>query len=601
VVSLLLSFLEFIMIGCFLGISILGLGFPSQEEKRAFVTENPQHYPLASHMMKNDERRQETEEKREENRGSPRNDVFSPLILLCDKEYEVCGPFSGGGVRIIFYDRSRCGVRFHRTLPSLSRTPSSVSSHSPLSSFETALQYLNISCEHSNFFTQKLQVESFSVLLDSLKRSPANDSVELMASSHSTAKHSSPSTSSLFQNLIRFVVHLFLFTLNCASQFLRPLGFCESAMVLDFQAKQVGLLASSFFKEEWPGTRSEKEMRDHGRETHDRQWKMRRMALNLTFAFAFNVILGLLAFGVLHYSSFSPSSILFSSFISLNHGVIETIIWFCRQPGGFKLNDTLCFHLSHSLVFFVAHFSRFISFYSQSLSIFFDLSLSISFLLGLSCFMAFLSDILSLLMLHIRLLDAVFRWATSKWISSLSFLFLLFRGKRRENSGKDAYDTEQLLVGTILFTILLFLFPTLLAFSANFFLLRMALNLIQGLLFSVISCVSRFPIHDFITSFLDGERLSQGSYFQDISHLFLEDPHSSSITFRFSSSSSSPSSCFVPPSQVPSDTLPGGPNGRIFSFLKVRCIPSSPLSVIASFLPVLSHSLQMWGRQTLSD
>ena len=78
--------------------------------------------------------------------------------------------------------------------------------------------------------------------------------------------------------------------------------------------------------------------------------------------------------------------------------------------------------------------------------------------------MAITADVVDILSLHIKLFYIIsaklYNWQLNMIIS----LFHLFRGKKRNvlRNRLDScdYDVDQLLLGTILFTVLVFLFPT---------------------------------------------------------------------------------------------------------------------------------------------
>ena len=89
---------------------------------------------------------------------------------------------------------------------------------------------------------------------------------------------------------------------------------------------------------------------------------------------------------------------------------------------------------------------------------------------------ALFSDLLSVLTIHIYsfyLASArIYHWQLNILIS----LFHLFRGKKhnvlRDRIDSCDYDLDQLLVGTILFTLLFFLLPTVVVFYLNFAIAR---------------------------------------------------------------------------------------------------------------------------------
>lgn len=91
---------------------------------------------------------------------------------------------------------------------------------------------------------------------------------------------------------------------------------------------------------------------------------------------------------------------------------------------------------------------------------------------GLSFAFALVSDIVSLLTLHLRICYAVTAQLCTWQLAALKGLYDLFRGKRwnvlRERTDSHAYDVDTLFLGTLLFTLMTFLAPTVLAYGTLF-------------------------------------------------------------------------------------------------------------------------------------
>lgn len=131
--------------------------------------------------------------------------------------------------------------------------------------------------------------------------------------------------------------------------------------------------------------------------------------------------------------------------------------------------------------------------------------LGLSGLLGTTMFISFASDLLSLLTLHLfffyLMATSIFSWH----LSMLGALFNIFRGSSlsllslkthahppfdpgkkfnvlRNRVEPAAYEVDQLLLGTILFTLAAFLFPTVLAYYLAFAAVRSFLSLFRTLL-----------------------------------------------------------------------------------------------------------------------
>ncbi|TRX95989.1 hypothetical protein FHL15_003131 [Xylaria flabelliformis] len=149
----------------------------------------------------------------------------------------------------------------------------------------------------------------------------------------------------------------------------------------------------------------------------------------------------------------------------------SSISWLMGWPAGLKLNSELALFLGDLFLWVIDYWSS----CAQTLE---PLLPQIIWFIGFSSFagasmpIALLSDLLSALTLHIYsfyLASArIFHWQLTILLS----LFQLFRGKKynvlRNRVDSCDYDLDQLLVGTILFTLLFFLLPTVIVFYLNF-------------------------------------------------------------------------------------------------------------------------------------
>lgn len=124
---------------------------------------------------------------------------------------------------------------------------------------------------------------------------------------------------------------------------------------------------------------------------------------------------------------------------------------------------------------------------------------------------ALVSDLLSLLTLHIYSFYVasarIFHWQLTIIIS----LFHLFRGKKhnvlRKRIDSCDYDLDQLLLGTILFTLLIFLLPTVVVFYIAFASARMTIILLKATLDTLLSMLNHFPLFALMLRIKDSQRL----------------------------------------------------------------------------------------------
>jgi phosphatidylinositol glycan class Q protein len=149
----------------------------------------------------------------------------------------------------------------------------------------------------------------------------------------------------------------------------------------------------------------------------------------------------------------------------------RTIEWLLQWPGGLKLNAELAHFLAELFQWMIFAWREATSILIPYLP---NLLLITGLLgaIGATFIMAMFSDLLSLFTLHLQLFyiisAKIFHWI----VQILDSTFHLFRGKRRNplrNRVDSAdYDLDQLLLGTIIFTALVFLLPTVAVFYLLF-------------------------------------------------------------------------------------------------------------------------------------
>ena len=214
-------------------------------------------------------------------------------------------------------------------------------------------------------------------------------------------------------------------------------------------------------------------------------------------------------------------------------GLRSMIFWLMDWPAGLKLNT----ELAH----FLGHLSRWIIHYwagKSSLAESFCGRLIISecvdhlkpflphviYLIGFSAFagatmpISLFSDLLSLLTIHIYCFYAasarIFHWQLSIIVS----LFHLFRGKKhnvlRNRIDSCDYDLDQLLLGTILFTLLFFLLPTVAVFYLTFTAARIIIISLKAVLDIALACLNHFPLFALMLRVKDPRRLPGGISFE---------------------------------------------------------------------------------------
>ncbi|SPO04427.1 related to N-acetylglucosaminyl-phosphatidylinositol biosynthetic protein gpi1 [Cephalotrichum gorgonifer] len=195
----------------------------------------------------------------------------------------------------------------------------------------------------------------------------------------------------------------------------------------------------------------------------------------------------------------------------------NSITWLMGWPAGLKLNNELGTFLGDLFLWVIDYWSGFINTIQPMLP-------KIIWFIGFSSFggasmpIAMFSDLLSALTIHIYsfyLASArIFNWQLSILIS----LFHLFRGKKhnvlRNRIDSCDYDLDQLLVGTIVFTLLVYLLPTVLVFYINFAFARMIIIMLKAVFDTLLSCLNHFPLFALMLRIKDPARLPGGLRFE---------------------------------------------------------------------------------------
>ncbi|KAL2826976.1 muts domain V-domain-containing protein [Aspergillus cavernicola] len=104
------------------------------------------------------------------------------------------------------------------------------------------------------------------------------------------------------------------------------------------------------------------------------------------------------------------------------------------------------------------------------------------------------------------------------WLTIIHSLFHLFRGKKRNvlRNRIDScdYDLDQLLLGTILFTVLFFLLPTVIVFYLAFTSARMLIISLKAALDTWLAFLNHFPLFALMLRVKDSRRLPGGIRFE---------------------------------------------------------------------------------------
>ncbi|XP_006914081.1 phosphatidylinositol N-acetylglucosaminyltransferase subunit Q [Pteropus alecto] len=195
--------------------------------------------------------------------------------------------------------------------------------------------------------------------------------------------------------------------------------------------------------------------------------------------------------------------------------------WLMGAPAGLKMNRALDQVLGR---FFLYHIHLWIS-YIHLMSPFIERILwhvGLSACLGLTIALSILSDIIALLTFHIYCFYVYGARLYCLKIYGLSSLWRLFRGKKwnvlRQRVDSCSYDLDQLFIGTLLFTVLIFLLPTTALYYLVFTLLRLLVVTVQGLIHLLVDLINSLPLYALGLRLCRPYRLAAGVKFRVLEH-----------------------------------------------------------------------------------
>ncbi|KAJ1309781.1 hypothetical protein OPQ81_006546 [Rhizoctonia solani] len=191
----------------------------------------------------------------------------------------------------------------------------------------------------------------------------------------------------------------------------------------------------------------------------------------------------------------------------------ESLHWLDNWPMGLKLNTQLS-------GFLCASFCTSIDYWEHVLHIatpHFPLILyciGSAGALGTTMILSLISDVLSILTLHTYVCYLLATTVFSRLLKLIGSLYNLFRGKRRNilrnRTDRWNYDMDQLMLGTILFTLVTFLFPTVTVYYMLFTMTRLGIIGMQACLETILAFLNHFPLFALMLRVKDPARLPGG-------------------------------------------------------------------------------------------
>ncbi|XP_076657391.1 phosphatidylinositol glycan anchor biosynthesis class Q [Halictus rubicundus] len=228
---------------------------------------------------------------------------------------------------------------------------------------------------------------------------------------------------------------------------------------------------------------------------------------NYVFALIIDMLLGIFILQLLlHYlENTFPSEILLNNAEKVVTLLKDLINWLMGAPAGLKLNLALNNMLGKFFLYHIHLWWTFLIFIKPLMDFAFVVLVLLG-RLGVTFQIAIAADLLALVSFHAY---CIYVYATRLFniqLKGITGLVRLFLGKKknplRERVDSCQYQPDQLFVGTLLFTILLFLMPTTWVYYAVFTMLRLALIGFGGFLTRLKFYLQVMPVYTFFKWFL---------------------------------------------------------------------------------------------------
>jgi len=169
--------------------------------------------------------------------------------------------------------------------------------------------------------------------------------------------------------------------------------------------------------------------------------------------------------------------------------IMNLLQWLMGVPAGLKLNHELSAFMGNFFIYHVYIWIAYLNVLEPYLEAAINL-LTLSSCASFSLYLSFLNDLINLASFHVYCFYAYAAKFYHLLLTGLISLFRLFMGKKwnilRHRVDSVSYDTDQLVFGTIVFTILLFLLPTVMLYYIVFMIIRMTILIVQTMLYCVV-------------------------------------------------------------------------------------------------------------------
>lgn len=236
---------------------------------------------------------------------------------------------------------------------------------------------------------------------------------------------------------------------------------------------------------------------------------------------ASGVVVGIILTWLL--SSETTTNLLAGALARYHEALCKWLLWLERFPIGFKLNvrltEVIGVELRSCITIHQLLWEKLLLWIIAHRRLACTIIFLTSSCLGLSGTLALFCDAWSLFSFHVSIMAAILRYVYSMEMHLLRSLASLFRGKKRNILRRRIdtmeYDSMQLLVGTLWFTVALFMFTTILVYHVFLSVLHLASMGMTGLILFCYMNINRFPWGKVLLLFTHNHWFATSVYLDD--------------------------------------------------------------------------------------
>ncbi|KAL0100944.1 hypothetical protein PUN28_019376 [Cardiocondyla obscurior] len=222
---------------------------------------------------------------------------------------------------------------------------------------------------------------------------------------------------------------------------------------------------------------------------------------NYALAIVIDIALGIYILRLLqYYIEDQPSQLLLDNAEKVVETLKDLINWLMGVPAGLKLNHALNNTMGKFFLYHIQLWWTFLLLLKPLLDLAFEVLLLFG-RLGITFQISIIVDLLALVSFHTYCIYVYAARLFNIQLKGITALFRLFLGKKknplRERVDSCQYQTDQLFIGTLSFTILLFLMPTTWVYYTVFTLLRLMSIAFAGFLTRLKFYLQIMPIYTF--------------------------------------------------------------------------------------------------------